>query len=157
MKPICAICTAALAISCGASESHNSSQSGATARTGQAEPNNQPKVTLKGCLQDADRPKTAGTAGSDGSGSAGAASDQMTAAGRGSPGERFTLTYATAVAGATDPSAGSYVLDGNLEALRANVNREVQLTGTLDAAYANNPQRIRVDSIQALGGSCMQR
>ena len=155
MKRIFVICTAALAISCGASESHNSSQSGATARTGQAEPNNQPRITLKGCLQDADRLKTVGTTGSDGRGSAGAASDQM-AAGRGSPGERFTLTYATTIAGATDPSAGSYVLDGNLEALRANVNRAVQLTGTLDAAYANSPQRVRVDSVQALGDSCAQ-
>jgi len=156
MKRICAVCAAALAISCGASESHNSSQAGATARAGQAEPGNQPKVTLKGCLQDADRPETVGTTGAEGRGSAGAAADQM-AAGQRSPGERFTLTDATAVSGSTDPSAGSYLLDGNLEALRANVNRQVQLTGTLDAAYANSPQRIRVDSVQALGGTCARR
>ena len=156
MKRICAVCTAALAIACGASESHNSSQSGATVRAGQAEPDNQPTVTLRGCLQDADRPQTVGTAGSDRRGSAGAASDQMVA-GQGAPGERFTLTNATAVLGATDPAAGSYLLDGNLEALRANVNRLVQLTGTLDATYANSPQRVRVDSVQALDGDCGRR
>jgi hypothetical protein len=37
------------------------------------------------------------------------------------------------------------------------VNREVQLSGTLDAAYANSPQRVRVDSVQALGDRCAQR
>ena len=91
MKRICAVCTAALAIACGASESHNSSQAGATARAGQAAPDNQPKVTLKGCLQNADRPQMVGTAGSDRRGSAGAASDQM-AAGQGAPGERCRAT-----------------------------------------------------------------
>ena len=68
--------------------------------------------------------------------------------------KRFTLTDATRVSGATDPSAGSYLLDGNLEALRANINRLVQLTGTLDATYANSPKRVRVDSVQALDGTC---
>ena len=156
MKNILVMCTAALAIACGASESHNSSQAGATARAGQAEAGNQPKVTLKGCLQDADRPQSVGTAGSGARGSAGAAEDQMTA-GKGTPGERFTLTNATALAGPTKPSAGSYLLDGNLEALRANVNREVQLSGTLDVGYANSPQRVRVDSVQSVGGVCERR
>jgi hypothetical protein len=159
MKGICTICVAALAVSCGgASESHNSSQAGATARAGIAEPGNQPKVTLTGCLQNADRPQTTGTTGSAGQGSAGNASDQM-AAGKGSPGERFTLTNATSSTGSSDPSAGSYVLEGNMEALRGNVNRQVRLTGTLDATASNTagPQRVRVDAVEALGGNCGQR
>jgi hypothetical protein len=156
MKRICVVCITTLTIGCGASESHNSSQAGGTARAGQAEPDNQPRVTLKGCLQNADRPQTIGTAGSDRRGSAGAASDQM-AAGQGSPGERFTLTDASTLSGVTNPAAGSYLLDGNLEALRANINRQVQLTGTLDATYANSPQRVRVDSVQAVGEACVTR
>src|SRR4051812_26963101 len=93
MKPICAVCTLVLALGCGAGESHNSSQAGATERAGIANPGNQPTVTLSGCLQNADRPdaSAAQPTGSAGQGSAGAAVDQM-AAGRGSPGERFTLT-----------------------------------------------------------------
>jgi hypothetical protein len=156
MKNICAICAAALTMACGATESHNSSQSGGAARAGIADPANQPKVTLTGCLQNANRPETAGTTGSAGGGSAAGAADQM-AAGKGAFGERFTLTNATSASGATDPSAGSYLLDGNIEALRGNVNRQVRLTGTLDANYANSPQRVRVDSVEALGESCAQR
>ena len=157
MQRIWAVYLAALAIGCGASESHNSSQSGATARAGVAEPDRQPKVTLTGCLRDADQQsQTVGTAGTDKPGSAGNAGDQM-AAGRGSPGERFTLTNATTVSGATDPSAGSYLLDGNLEALRAHQGRQVRLTGTLDATYANSPQRIRVDAVDALADTCQAR
>jgi hypothetical protein len=148
---------AALAMACGgAGESHNSSQSGATERAGIAKADNQPKVTLTGCLQNADKPGTVGTAGSGGRGSAADAPDQF-AAGKGSPGERFTLTDATTVSGPTDPSAGSYVLDGNLTALRENLNRQVRLTGILDASYANSPQRIRVDSVEALGEVCVVR
>src|SRR5690349_19989179 len=85
-----------LAISCrpGASQSHNSSQAGATDRAGCANPGNQPSVTLTGCLRNADRPEAdpatpTGTLG----GSARSASDQM-AAGNGAPGERYTLTNA---------------------------------------------------------------
>src|SRR5215218_6819577 len=126
----CAACAAALVMACGANESHNSSQSGATARAGMAEPGNQPKVTLSGCLQNADQPESVGTTGAAGRGSAGDARDQMTA-GKGAPGERFTLTHAKKISGDTDPSAGSYLLDGNMEALRQNVNRQVRLTGTL--------------------------
>jgi hypothetical protein len=156
VKRICTVWVAALSVACGASESHNSSQSGATARAGIAEPDNQPKVTLTGCLQNADKPNAVGTTGTDRRGSAGQAADQM-AAGKGSPGERFTLTNAKALSGATDPSAGSYLLDGNLEALRGNLDRQVRVTGTLDAAYANSPQRVRVDSVDALADSCTQR
>src|SRR5215217_7083064 len=155
MKLICAIGVAALAVACGASESHNSSQSGATAQAGLAEPGKQPKVTLTGCLVDADKPDTAGPTGTTGTGSAGNASDQI-AAGKGSVGERFTLTNAKNTSGATEPAAGSYLLDGNMDALRGNVNRQVRLTGTLDATYANSPQRVRVDSVEALGERCAQ-
>jgi hypothetical protein len=158
MRQICAVCVATLAVACGpgATESHNSSQSGATARAGIANPENQPKVTLTGCLVDADRPETTGTTGRAGAGSAGNAADQM-AAGKGSPGERFTLTYATSTSGPSDPSAGSYLLDGNMEALRGNVNRQVRLTGTLDATYGNSPQRVRVDSVEPVAERCTQR
>jgi hypothetical protein len=152
VRTISAVFAAALLAACGASESHNSSQSGATARAGIAQPDNQPKVTLRGCLQNADRPNAVGTTGSSERGPA-AAADQM-AAGKGSPGERFTLTDAQTISGPTDPSAGSYLLDGNLAALRENVNREVRLTGTLDVGYANSPQRIRVDSVEGLRESC---
>jgi hypothetical protein len=155
IKTISVFLAVTLLTACGASESHNSSQSGATARAGVAEPDNQPKVTLRGCLQNADKPNAVGTTGARERGPA-AAADQM-AAGRGSPGERFTLTEATRIAGPTDPSAGSYLLDGNLEALRAHVNREVRLTGTLDVRYANSPQRIRVDSVEALRDSCARQ
>ena len=156
MPRIWAVYLATLAIGCGASESHNSSQSGATARAGVAEPDKQPKVTLTGCLRNADQPDAVGTAGSDKRGSAGSANDQMTA-GRGSPGERFTLTNATAISGPTDPSTGSYLLDGNLESLRGNEGHEVRLTGTLDATYGNSPQRIRVDTVEALADNCRAR
>jgi hypothetical protein len=155
MPRIWAVYLAALAIGCGASESHNSSQSGATARAGLAEPDKQPQVTLTGCLRNADRPETVGTSGLDKPGSADAG-DQM-AAGRGSPGERFTLTNAKAASGATDPSAGSYLLDGNLEALRKNQGREVRVSGRLDATYANSPQRIRVDTVEAIADNCQTR
>lgn len=160
MKAILAVGCAALMFACGgASESHNSSQSGASARAGIAEPGNQPAVTLSGCLQDADRTdsRTAGTTGSAG-GSAGGAADQM-AAGRGSPGERFTLTNATSASAASDPAAGSYILEGNLEALRGQVNKQVRVKGTLDATAQNTagPQRVRVDSVEATADSCTQR
>jgi hypothetical protein len=158
MKTFCAISFAALTIAaCGGSESHNSSQAGATARAGIADPANQPNVTLSGCLRNADRPETAGTSGSTRSGSAGDAADQM-AAGKGSPGERFTLTHASSGSAASDPSAGSYILEGNLEALRGNVNRQVRLTGTLDATAANTagPQRVRVQSVEPVADSCAQ-
>jgi hypothetical protein len=156
-----AITLAAVAIGCTSpTESHNSSQSGATARAGIAEPGNQPTVTLMGCLQNADKPQsaTAGTSGSTRQGSAGGAVDQM-AAGRGSPGERFTLTDARSASAASNPAAGSYVLDGNLEALRAHVNRQVRLTGKLDAAASNSagPQRVRVESVEPAGGDCGAR
>src|SRR3954462_11019265 len=159
MKWICAVCVAAAAVACGgASESHNSSQAGGAARAGIADPANQPKVTLNGCLQNADRAETAGTTGTAGRGSSGGAADQM-AAGKGSPGERFTLTNATSSSGASDPSAGSYILEGNLEALRGSVNRHVRLTGTLDATAANTagPQRVRVDSVEPVGERCTER
>lgn len=159
MKWMCAVCLATFAAACGgASESHNSSQSGATARAGIADPANQPKVTLNGCLQNADRPETTGTTGTAGGGSAGGAADQM-AAGKGSPGERFTLTNAKSSSAESDPSAGSYILEGNLEALRGNVNRPVRLTGTLDATAANSagPQRVRVDSVEPTGETCAGR
>jgi hypothetical protein len=158
MKRVCAICFATLAVACGpgASESHSSSQSGATARAGIADPANQPKVTLIGCLQDADRPETTGTTGSAGAVSAGNALDQI-AAGKGSPGERFTLTNATSIASPSEPSAGSYLLDGNIDALRSNVNRQVRLAGTLDATYGNSPRRVRVESVEPVAERCTQR
>ena len=156
MKLICAVAVAALAAGCGgASESHNSSQSGATAQAGIANPGGQPTVTLKGCLQNADTLDTAPQpTGSIGHGSAGEAVDQK-AAGRGSPGERFTLTSARSESDASSPAAGSYILDGNMEALRQHVRQQVRVTGTLDAAAANTagPQRIRVQTVQADGTS----
>ena len=81
------------------------------------------------------------------------------AAGRGSPGERFTLTHATSASADSDPAAASYILDGNMEALRAHVNTQVRLTGTLDAAASNTagPQRIRVQSVERVANSCSQQ
>lgn len=141
----------------GARESHNSSQAGATATAGAANPGNQPTVTLTGCLQDVDQPgEPVGTVGTK-RGSAGAAADQK-AAGAGSPGERYTLTNAKSESVESNPAAASYVLDGNLEDLRAHVNHQVRLTGVLDAAAANTagPQRIRVRSVESAGKTCGQ-
>jgi hypothetical protein len=145
---------AVLALACGpgAQESHNSSQAGATARTGAANPGLQPKVTLVGCLQDMDRPgEPIGTIGTK-PGSSGSAADQR-AAGAGSPGERFTLTNAKSESAESNPAAASYVLDGNLEDLRQLANQQVRLTGTLDATAANTagPQRVRVDTVESVG------
>jgi hypothetical protein len=159
-KTICAIGIAALSIACGASESHNSSESGATKHAGVAERGSQ-NVVLNGCLQNADKPDAAASqpVGSAGKGSAGKAIDEL-AAGRGSPGERFTLTHATSGSSATDPAKGSYILEGNMEALRTHVNKQVRLTGTLDdySANANNPspQRVRVQSVEPVGDRCSQ-
>lgn len=146
---------AAVACGPGAKESHNSSQAGATARAGAANPGNQPTVTLVGCLQDVDRPaEPVGTVGTK-SGSAGSAADQR-AAGAGSPGERFTLTDAKSESPASDPAAASYVLDGNLEDLRTLINQQVRLTGVLDATAANTagPQRVRVNTVESIGKRC---
>ncbi len=169
MKLFCVIAiAAATAIACGpgATDSHNSSQSGASARGGVAGDHEQP-VTLSGCLQNADRAdenSPTGTTGSAARRSAGAA-DQM-AAGRGSPGERYTLTHAVranresdSAAGSRAAAGGSYVLEGNLEALREHVNRQVRVTGTLDTGAANTagPQRVRVDAVEPAGGACAQR
>jgi hypothetical protein len=160
MKRMCVICLAAFAVACnGASESHNSSQSGATARAGLANPDDQP-VTLSGCLRNANdaEASAARPTGSAGEGSAGKAVDQM-AAGRGALGERFTLTNAKSASAASDPAAASYILDGNLQALRQHVDQQVRLTGKLDPAAANTagPQRVRVESVESLGGSCAER
>jgi hypothetical protein len=159
MKTICAISIAAISIACGASESHNSSESGATKHAGIAQRGSQ-DVVLSGCLQNADKPDAAASqpVGSGGSnGSAGKAVDQMTA-GRGSIGERFTLTDATSASPATDPAKRSYILEGNLEALRANVNQQVRLKGALDDYSANSgsggPQRVRVQSVESIGDRC---
>jgi hypothetical protein len=159
MKWICAIGVATLAIACGGSESHNSSQSGATAHAGIANPGSQPTVTLSGCLQNADDPTAGPVAmGSTGQGSAGNATDQR-AAGRGSPGERFTLTHAKSLSEASNPAAGSYILDGNLETLRGHVHQQVRVVGKLDPAAANTagPQRVRVETVEPNGtpGNCV--
>src|SRR3954452_3155847 len=155
MKWIC-VGMAVLAVACNsASESHNSSQSGASAHAGIANPGNQPTVTLSGCLQNADNPDTTPRpTGSAGRGSAGDAGDQKTA-GRGSPGGGFTLTHARSASDASNPAAGSYILDGNLEALRGHVNEKVRVTGTLDAAASNTagPQRVRVQAVESDGTS----
>jgi hypothetical protein len=158
MKLICAISIAALSLACGASESHNSSESGPTKRAGLAERGSQ-NVVLNGCLQNADRPDAPPSqpVGSAGNGSAGKAVDEMTA-GRGSIGERFTLTHATSATAASDPSKSSYILEGNMEALRANVNKQVRLMGMLDDYSANSgtasPQRVRVQSVEPVGDRC---
>ena len=159
MRLICAAMLAALTAACGpgATDSHNSSQAGATPRGGAEQPAHEQAVMLTGCLQDADRNDEAAAAGTSGSagrrGSAGSATDQM-AAGRGSPGERFTLTHARN--GAGGDVAGSYVLEGNLEALRGHVDREVRVKGTLDTGAANTagPRRVRVDSVEPVGDRC---
>jgi hypothetical protein len=160
MKLIAVLSIAAFAIACGGSESHNSSQAGASAHAGIANPGYQPAVTLSGCLQNADRPDSDAPqpTGSSGRGSAGKAVDEM-AAGRGSPGERFTLTDATSASADSDPAAASYILDGNMEALRAHVDKQVRLTGTLDAAAANTagPQRVRVQSVERVADNCTRR
>jgi hypothetical protein len=149
---------AALAVACGpgARESHNSSQAGATARTGETQPGLQPTVTLTGCLVDADQrnAEPVGTVGAA-KGSAGTAADQRNA-GAGSPGERFTLTNAKSESADSSPAAASYVLDGNMEDLRELANQKVRLTGVLDAAAANTagPQRIRVGTVESAGGTC---
>jgi len=117
-------------------------------------------VTLSGCLRNADTPDAGAPrpTGSSGKGSAGAAVDQQTA-GRGSPGERFTLTGASSDTKASNPEAGSYILDGNMEALRSHVNQQVRVTGTLDATAANTagPQRIRVQTVEATANVCGQQ
>jgi hypothetical protein len=78
-------------------------------------------------------------------------------AGRGSPGERFTLTHAKN--GAGGDVAGSYVLEGNMEALRGHLDREVRVKGTLDTGGSNTagPQRVRVDTVEPVGDRCAQR
>jgi hypothetical protein len=160
MKPtmFATLAAAALITVCcrGANESHNSSQAGATARAGSANPSGQPAVTLTGCLQNADRPDTAtGTMGTRGTGSSASAADQM-AAGAGSPGERFTLTRAKSASADSNPAAGSYILDGNMESMREHLDQQVRVEGTLDAAAANTagPQRIRVQRVETIASRC---
>jgi hypothetical protein len=138
----------------GASDSHNSALAGAAGRAGGATGEHQRAVTLTGCLQNADRPdgdSPTGTSGSAASGSATATG--QTAAGRGSPGERFTLTH---VANGTAAGESAYLLEGDLTALRAQVNRQVRVTGSLDVGAANTagPQRVRVDAVEPVGTSC---
>ena len=113
------------------------------------------RVTLIGCLLEVDRPgEPVGTIGSK-PGSAEPPSDQR-AADVGSPGERFTLTYARSESAESSPAAASYVLDGNMEDLRELANQQVRLTGTLDAAAANTagPQRVRVDRVESIAARC---
>jgi hypothetical protein len=161
MKWIVIISLAGAAVACGgASESHNSSQSGASAHAGVANASNQSPVTLTGCLRNADTPDTAAprATGSSGTAPAGPAVDQQ-AAGRGSPGERFTLTGIAAdkANGDTAAASASYVLDGNMEALRAHVNQQVRVTGALDTGYANNagPKRVRVQTVERTASACV--
>jgi hypothetical protein len=166
MKTTLLVATAALAIACGpgATESHNSSEAGAKARAGVADPAKQPDVILTGCLRNADRPDaTTGTSGSAGAnasrsgsgGSARGAADQM-AAGKGALGERFTLTHAKSASADSNPAVASYILDGNMDDLREHVDQQVRVKGTLDAAAANTagPQRIRVDSVEMVASMC---
>jgi hypothetical protein len=156
MRRVLIAVTAALALGCGpgATESHTSSQAGATDRAGVANPAGQPRVVLSGCLQNADKPEgePVGTAGG---GSKSSAPDQMNA-GAGSQGERFTLTHATSESPASRASASSYILDGNLRELRANVDKQVRVQGELDQAAANTagPQRIRVSSVTEIADVC---
>jgi hypothetical protein len=151
------IATFGLACGPGASESHNSSQSGATPRAGAEQSQHQEPVTLTGCLQNANQPSANATTGTTGSTQrrTEAGSDQA-AAGRGSMGERFTLTAEAAGQTPRDGSPKSYVLDGNVEGLRANVNREVRVTGVLDrGAYSpGESQRVRVDSVEPVADGC---
>jgi hypothetical protein len=159
MKLFGLIGIAAIAVACGpgATQSHNSSQAGATDRAGVANPAGQPHVTLTGCLQNADKPEgePVGTAGG---GSKRNAPDQMNA-GAGSSGERFTLTHASSASAASNAAASSYILDGNIAALRAHIGEQVRVEGELDAAAANTagPQRIRVASVQRVADTCAQR
>jgi hypothetical protein len=157
MKLMCVMAIAALGAACGpgASDSHNSSQAGGAARGGVADPNRQQPVTLTGCLQNADKPDAAtGTSGSAGRSAAGG-SDQL-AAGKGSIGERFTLTNASTQSGEAHAGAAGYILDGNVEALRGNVNTQVRVTGVLDRGTysASESQRVRVDTVEPMGGAC---
>jgi hypothetical protein len=186
MRNALLILTTALAMACSrsATESHTSSQAGATARAGVANPTDQPEVTLTGCLRNADRSdaEPTGTAGeatgrlrtegapasraearpknerAEAGGSARSAADQMNA-GKGSIGERFTLTYAKSGSAESSPSAGSYILDGNMSDLRSHVDQQVRVKGTLDAAAANTagPQRIRVQSVEMIDAACVAR
>jgi len=159
MKRLLIVGTAALAVSCGrgATESHNSSQAGATARAGQANPAGQPTVTITGCLENADRPEgePVGTAGG---GSKKNAPDQKNA-GAGAIGERYTLTHAASESPASNPAASSYILDGNISDLRAHVQQQVRVQGELDAAAANTagPQRVRVSSVETVADTCTKR
>ena len=146
----------ALSAGCGgASDSHNSSLAGASGREGGATAEHQRAVTLTGGLRNADRPDGDSATGTSGSPASGipTASGQ-TAAGRGSPGERFMLTHVASGAGTAESSA--YLLEGDLTALRAQVNRQVRVTGSLDLAAANTagPQRVRVDAVEPVGATC---
>lgn len=78
------------------------------------------------------------------------------AAGAGAIGERFTLTGATGGPATGSASANAYILDANLEALRGNVNRQVRVTGVLDRGTdsPSESQRVRVESVEPVGGSC---
>jgi hypothetical protein len=147
----------ALSAGCGggASDSHNSSLAGASGRAGGATAEHQRAVTLTGCLQNADRPDPDSATGTTGSAaSSSPTATGQTAAGRGSPGERFTLTHVASGAGAGE--SGAYLLEGDLTALRAQVNRQVRVTGSLDVGAANTagPQRVRVDQVEPVGASC---
>jgi hypothetical protein len=160
MKSIGTIVLLSATVACGgASQSHNSSQAGATEIHGDKVPDQRRSVTLTGCLQNADQPGTSATTGASArGGSATDAADQM-AAGQNSPGERYTLTNAASTSGATNPAAGSYVLDGNMPALRDHVNQQVRVTGTLDAGASNaaGPQRVRVSTVEGVAGNCASR
>jgi hypothetical protein len=61
-----AIAAGGVACGPGASDSHNSSQAGATARAGAATDNRQQPVTLTGCLQNADKPGATAPTGTSG-------------------------------------------------------------------------------------------
>jgi hypothetical protein len=157
MKAVLIAGTAALALACGpgAAGSHHSSQDGATDRAGVAN-TAQPHITVTGCLENAGKPEGE-PVGTGGGGSEKNAPDQMNA-GAGSHGERYTLTHATSATAETNPSASSYILDGNVRDLRAHVNQQVRIEGELDPAAANTagPQRIRVASVETVEEACLR-
>jgi hypothetical protein len=160
MKLRCLLGVVAFTVGCGgASDSHNSSLAGASGRASGAGAEHERAVTLTGCLQNADRPDGESATGTSGSAASGSATPTgQTAAGRGSPGERFTLTHVSGGAAAKD-AAPAYLLEGDLAALRAHVNHEVRVSGSLDVGAANTagPERVRVDSVEQIGSTCDQQ
>jgi hypothetical protein len=169
----------AMTFACGGSDrsSHaGASSAGGAASTvppGSGAPAANEKVTLVGCLQGPREPDATGTSGSGARARARAAGPETVASDTGAATDRFTLVGASAEPGAAGVGANgaggsggplvsgatTLQLDGVQPAARADVNKQVRVTGRLESRPATNAtdRRLIVDSVQVVADTCASR